>query len=141
MATKKAPPSEGKRHPLNLRTTRELREKIDQMAGISGRSLVQEVEHRLEQSFNRDVMVNMLLGGDDNAKVLEMIAQALQAEDLSGRKWRDSKKSAEAVRATIDFIFAGLAGLPERSPKTAVDLKTAKTILDRRGVPYPPEEE
>src|SRR5215831_968681 len=44
----------GKRYPLNMRTTKELRDKIEQAAAASGRSLVQEVEFRLEQSFRRE---------------------------------------------------------------------------------------
>ena len=44
----------GKRYPLNMRTTRELRDKIEEAAMASGRSLVQEVEFRLEQSFRRE---------------------------------------------------------------------------------------
>jgi hypothetical protein len=51
MARKKAP--KGKRYPLNMRTTRELRDRIEAAAHASGRSLVQEVEYRLEQSFQR----------------------------------------------------------------------------------------
>jgi hypothetical protein len=45
---------EGKRHPLNMRTTAELRAKIEAAAAASGRSLVQEVEYRLERSFLAD---------------------------------------------------------------------------------------
>jgi len=41
----------GKKIPLNMRTTEGLREKINRAAGESGRSLVQEVEHRVEKSF------------------------------------------------------------------------------------------
>ncbi len=44
----------GKRHPLNMRTTKELRDKIERAARLSGRSLVQEVEYRLERSFWED---------------------------------------------------------------------------------------
>jgi hypothetical protein len=51
MARKKS--SKGKRYPLNMRTTRELRDRIVAAAGASGRSLVQEVEYRLEQSFQQ----------------------------------------------------------------------------------------
>jgi hypothetical protein len=46
-------PLPGKRYPLNMRTTKELRDKIEAAAWASGRSLVQEVEYRLEQSFAR----------------------------------------------------------------------------------------
>jgi len=48
---RKAKTPEGKRYPLNMRTTRELRDQIEAAAHLSGRSLVQEVEYRLEQSF------------------------------------------------------------------------------------------
>jgi predicted HicB family RNase H-like nuclease len=44
----------GKRYPLNMRTTKELRDKIDWAATVSGRSLVQEVESRLERSFQEE---------------------------------------------------------------------------------------
>jgi hypothetical protein len=52
MARKRAPA--GKRYPLNMRTTRGLRDRIEAAARASGRSLVQEVERRLEQSFERE---------------------------------------------------------------------------------------
>jgi predicted HicB family RNase H-like nuclease len=42
----------GKRYPLNMRTTKELRDRVDVAAMASGRSLVQEVEFRLERSFD-----------------------------------------------------------------------------------------
>jgi hypothetical protein len=41
----------GKRYPLGLRTTKELRERLEAARAASGRSLAQEVEYRLEQSF------------------------------------------------------------------------------------------
>jgi hypothetical protein len=44
----------GKKSPLNMRTTEALRKKLETAAGLSGRSLVQEVEFRLEQSFARE---------------------------------------------------------------------------------------
>jgi len=45
---------EGKKLPLNMRTTAGLRAKINKAAGKSGRSLVQEVEYRVEESFHRE---------------------------------------------------------------------------------------
>jgi hypothetical protein len=42
---------EGKKSPLNMRTTLALREKIEAACAKSGRSMVQEVEFRLERSF------------------------------------------------------------------------------------------
>jgi hypothetical protein len=44
----------GKRYPLNMRTTKEIRDKIESAATVSGRSLVQEVEFRVERSFQEE---------------------------------------------------------------------------------------
>jgi hypothetical protein len=41
----------GKRVPLNMKTTEEVRAKLERAAAASGRSLTAEVEYRLEQSF------------------------------------------------------------------------------------------
>jgi hypothetical protein len=48
---RKNDPDTGKRWPLSLRTTKELREGLERAAAKSGRSLAQEVEHRLEASL------------------------------------------------------------------------------------------
>jgi len=45
------PPDKGKRYAFGMRTTKELRDKIRLAAYLSGRSLTQEVEFRLEKSF------------------------------------------------------------------------------------------
>lgn len=53
LMTRKMSDAEAKRTPLNLRTTAELRGKLDGAASENGRSITQEVERRLEQSFDR----------------------------------------------------------------------------------------
>ena len=47
-------PGDAKRHPLNMRTTKALRDSLEEAAADSGRSLAQEVEYRLERSFLMD---------------------------------------------------------------------------------------
>jgi Arc-like DNA binding domain len=51
---------QGKRYPLNMRTTKEMRDKLERAAAESGRSLVGEVEYRLERSFDRDEVVKLV---------------------------------------------------------------------------------
>ncbi len=67
----------GKRMPMNMRTTAELRRKIDKAAAKSGRSLVQEVEHRVEQSFSQaetnGVISTLVEAFDDINKELKRI--------------------------------------------------------------------
>lgn len=48
----KLPPGEGRRVPLGMRTTLEMRARVERAAADSGRSLSQEVEFRLMQSFD-----------------------------------------------------------------------------------------
>lgn len=55
MMPKRTIKGSGKKLPLNMRTTAALRKKIEKAAGASGRSMVQEVEYRVEQSFSRDL--------------------------------------------------------------------------------------
>ena len=43
-----------KRHPLNMRTTKDVRTRLERAAASSGRSLAQEVERRLERSLDFD---------------------------------------------------------------------------------------
>jgi hypothetical protein len=50
-----------KRFPLSLRTTKELREKLEKAAKDTGRSLAQEIEFRLEQSFDREAVVESVV--------------------------------------------------------------------------------
>ena len=63
---RKPNPEAGKRYPMNMRTTRELRERIIAAAHASGRSLVAEVEYRLERSFEKE----------NEARLIEAVATA-----------------------------------------------------------------
>lgn len=82
-----------KRFPLNLRTTKELRIKLERSADKSGRSLVQEVEHRLdladwliEQVNNHGLIIDdVLCLRTYVAFIQRAIAEAGEAPD----RWRD----------------------------------------------------
>ena len=50
---------QGKRYPLNVRTTKKLRDRLTAEAKRSGRSLTQELEHRLEQSMLLDIFYDL----------------------------------------------------------------------------------
>jgi uncharacterized protein (DUF1778 family) len=79
-------PGTGKKMPLNMRTTADLRKKIEAAAGASGRSMVQEVEYRVEASFHEDnlediraeleaicrLLVQLSCEGEDNTRLLRL---------------------------------------------------------------------
>jgi hypothetical protein len=56
----------GRRYPMGFRTTSEIRARLEAAANESGRSLTQEIEHRLEASF---------LMGDLRTVIREVMAE------------------------------------------------------------------
>lgn len=94
-------PAPGKRHPLNLRTTAETRWLLEDAARASGRSLTQEVEHRLQEAIQGEAA----LGGVHMAAVLrQLAAAAIEIEQKAGygddRTWRDNDEVFEEVRSS-----------------------------------------
>jgi hypothetical protein len=137
------PPDQGKRHPFNLRTTKELRDQLQTAADGSGRSLAQEIERRLEQSFD-DVLD---AGFTRNAGVLLMIARILRdasiyAAIVGSPDWLDDGGDFEAVRAAINTAMLTLrpqwpSGDNYRSARYAlvasIAARTHSKIRDRLG--------
>jgi hypothetical protein len=77
----RAKPRAGKRYPLNMRTTKAIRDKLERAAAAAGRSLAQEVELRLERSFLvQELMVDglELAFGRQLAAVLLMLGGAMK---------------------------------------------------------------
>jgi uncharacterized protein (DUF1778 family) len=79
----------GKRYPLNMRTTKEFRDKIEWAAAASGRSLVQEVEVRLERLFQQEE--------------IEKLAGAVKLQvTLSERLWHLLEQAAKRKGQSIN---------------------------------------
>jgi hypothetical protein len=98
----------GKRYPLNMRTTRETRERLEAAASANGRSLAQEVEARLERSFTEE----MALGGPQMLRMgLNMISSFVMAGRYSAAgepDWiDDSAHYAAAGAGVIDALLIG----------------------------------
>lgn len=94
----------GKRHPLNMRTTKEMRKRLEKAAAESGRSLVQEVEHRLEASF-RDEALFELASDVSTQKIIRPIVLYLGILNHRGLDWRSNPGATEAVRDSIALII------------------------------------
>lgn len=100
-----------KRQPLNMRTDAATRARIEQAAEESGLSLSQEVERRLDMSFQRDD----LLGGSHNSTFMRMVfATIVQIEATNGAKWVEDHDTHRAVHAAIESLIKKLR------PKTAI---------------------
>jgi hypothetical protein len=89
---------EVKRHPIGVRTTKALKEKIEDAAAGSGRSVAQEVEARLEQSF-RPVERHIALPLDMMSAMIRI------AEERTGQRWNDDITTWVAVKQSIMMLI------------------------------------
>jgi TraY domain len=124
-----------KRYPLNMRTTKQVRDRLAKAADKSGRSLAQEVEFRLERSLyvERHLMLArgdgwapvvavpghlLVLTGEDNES--GVVALKISPEGLERLRWffRGAPHSLEHY-SNKDFEGAGDKWLP-------LDLKGSK---------------
>ncbi|TXN41424.1 Arc family DNA-binding protein [Methylobacterium sp. WL30] len=145
--SRKLPEGEGKRVPLNMRSTRELRDRLETAAEKSGRSIAQEVEFRLEQSFRESDLHAILLGGDRTAKLLQYISTAIKTSvSKDGRNWENDPALANTVGMAFYYLTLSCSkshleaiGMMrgdedfERRAKYAAQIISNQTILSYRG--------
>lgn len=75
-----------RRPPLSLRTTESLRQRLEENATRTGRSLAQEVEFRLERSFDRNATVQEAFGSGhvDLLRALHVVFEYRFADGSAG---------------------------------------------------------
>lgn len=100
------PPEEVKRAPLNMRTTPELRRRLDESAAKSGSSLAQEIEARLSRSYLFEDSLSVT--GTDK-ETAQFIRNLLDAKHLIEQKrghdaWSDYETWL-ALRAALVSIL------------------------------------
>ena len=95
------PPHARKRVPLNMRTTKEIRDKIEAAAEASGRSLAQEVEYRVEHSFRDEEALYEQFGDETTYNLMRWFALTLKlTQQMTQKSWKtDSKTFLIAMEA------------------------------------------
>ena len=138
-------PDGGKRHPLNMRTTHAVREKLERAATDSGRSLAQEVEHRLEKSFEREGLLPEVLElayGRQLAGLLMALGWAMRdAGRMAGfhkhatleasEQWTDDPYAYDQAMKAVGAIL--VAARPEGDPTPPERKHPALAALARYG--------
>lgn len=99
----------GKRHPLNMRTTREIREHLEDAARKSGRSLAQEAEHRLQATYFLDQISDEIPFSDIAPWLLLISGTILAVEKTTGKSWL---KDSPTYFAVCDVLANSLKTLP-----------------------------
>lgn len=141
---RKAVDTEVRLQSLNLKTTQELRTRLENAASASGRALTHEVEARLNRSFEYD----FLLGDNETALVLRTLGTAIKRfEKSSGKEWVKDSATHEVVyevasqvidmlmkpdRRTDDQVIFDGPGLPVdlQDPEMRAGFRTM--VLDER---------
>ncbi|MGY4289616.1 hypothetical protein ACVWXO_008882 [Bradyrhizobium sp. LM2.7] len=116
-STSKRKQTLGKRHPLNMRTTQELRDRMEDAARRSGRSLAAEVEARMEHSLNgQDHLVEQW--GQDVFDIADSMAKALwHIEQFTGHRWVDDERTFELFSMTTAELIASYRDLVLRNAR------------------------
>ena len=115
----KAAERENKRSPLNMRTTAKLRSALEQEASKADRSLAQEVEARLERSFENDMLLSAFIGGTTHVQMLMRVVAATinNIEEYRGDRYVDSYATRWHCRKGVEEILDTIFGPDFGEPK------------------------
>jgi len=117
------PKAERKRGVLGFRARDELRQWLTDAAKLSGRSVSEEIEHRLEQSFETpDLIAGAFRAafGETNGDLMRAITTAIWlTERRTGKKWNEDEKTASHVREAIETVAHALLEMSPLTPERA----------------------
>jgi hypothetical protein len=114
-----------------MRTTKAVRDRLERAAQDAGRSLAQEVEHRLEASFEREDWQTQVLGGAETAALVRMIGSAIAViERTRGERWWESSNARDDVKQATAVIIDLLSGIgrPAEDGATTATQKVAQAL-------------
>ncbi len=109
------PPEKVKRAPLNMRTTPELRRRLDESAAETGSSLAQEVEARLSRSYLLEDGLSVMGVDKETAQFIRNILDTKQLiEQKRGRDAWSDYETWTALQSALAIILE--MEKPELSP-------------------------
>jgi hypothetical protein len=119
-----------------FRCRNRLDESLQASALQSQRSVSEEIERRLEDSYFLDRLNAAHFGTDVGGEILRLVGAAMAFEGVVG-DWARIPERAENLRVAVNAIIATITGLPVEMPppeKRVEGLKTAKELLLRSNV-------
>jgi hypothetical protein len=117
----------GKSQVLSTRIRPDTRKFLTDAAAASGRSLSQEIEHRLRRSFIEDDKITSTFGNRRNYRLMQVIAitvgELYRKDDPTGaeRDWLDDPVLFQQAEAAVTALLSSLRPPPSNSaaPSTA----------------------
>jgi hypothetical protein len=138
MTSKRGRPKTGGRKgvPVGLRFTKELRDRLEDARRAYGRSLSQEIELRLWDSFTVQEKIEQRFGGHSTSAFLSIVADGIMAiQTFADEHWLDNPFVFEQVQKMLDVMLdhrkpRGRPVLPENIRRRVTLLKAdAKNLL------------
>lgn len=103
---KKFAASEGRRSALNMKTTADLRARLEAAAAKSGRALTHEVEHRIEMSFLEDELREYKELKEGDAATRELGECLKLVIGILNKRFGENWKTSEAARNSVQFAIS-----------------------------------
>ncbi len=101
-------PFEGKRKTLTTRITEETRERLEQAAESTGRSLSQEIELRLERAFLEEHAKFEEFGGEGIYRFMKVLAAVVGVvEHRVGKKFDEDPYTRSQAIITLERLLEG----------------------------------
>lgn len=132
-------PEKGRRQNYTFRMSDETRDRVIAAAAASGRSMSEELEWRVEESFreeDRRLTSSALMNGSRNAyslisKIIAAINYLENLKDKSGNKigsldWHNHEQTSAGIRAAIDSLV-----MSATSPVHLIDHEERKRSMDQ----------
>ena len=126
----------GKSEVLSTRIRPDTRKQLVAAAHASGRSLSQEVEHRLRRTFADDVEVTKIFGSPRNYGLMRVIAAIIDTVDLgTAGDWFARPESYDKVAEAVIAVLEALRPAPAPQGKRKMaGIQTSKKYSE-----MPPE--
>src|SRR5215210_7098878 len=108
---KRAAAGEGRRRAVNTKITDAVREKLEEAARESDRTLSHEIEYRLEKTFS--LIGDAMFSSSKVAKLMEVVAAASRvAEMKTGKTIDDDRETFDTAIHAVREMFSVITALP-----------------------------
>ncbi len=123
-----------KRKTLSTRITSDLRDRLDKSADESGRSLSQEIEFRLEQSFRAEDAYYREFGDKSLYKTMRWFALTLdEAQQITEKPWKKDEETFEIASKALWTMLQKRKGMPAPPPLRGTSIADYKRQIERSG--------
>lgn len=127
---------EARKVALNMKTTADVRERLEAAAQVSGRSLTHEVEHRIQSSLDQEYLLRATFGAGLQAEMFRRLAYVIR----DARKFCKEHKFSEVetrkvIAAACNRVVSVYCWAGDHTPQEEHQRKHGKPVSTRKQKP------